>query len=348
MNRNRNLLLVDDEPLVTKSLARVFNQPEFRVFTANSALEAMSIMSQNDIGVMVSDISMPRVDGVSLCVAMNKKRPGTVQILLTGKPSLESAVDAINRLDLFGYLTKPWEESHLRHIVSRAFDHYDLIEANKRLQTMTREQNRELKAINAALEGKIQERTHFLEQALNEGILMLAKAAEAKDLDSGDHVNRIMGMTEKICEAMALPIETTRIISSFSRIHDVGKLHISDHILNKSGPLTDEEWRLIRRHPVLGEKIISDLPFYRIAREIARSHHENWNGTGYPDGLSGEAIPLSARIVAVADVYDALTNKRPYKPAWRSEDALREMKNLTGVKFDPVVMEALLTKVMKG
>ncbi|MBU0996394.1 MAG: response regulator [Proteobacteria bacterium] len=345
MERNKNFLVVDDDPYIIKSLKRQFQHLDYHFFTANSGLEAMAIMDQHDIGVIMSDMNMPGIDGFSLCACIKKKKPDIVQIILTGNPSLNNAIDAINRLQLFGYFTKPWNNDELNHVISRAFDYHHLIVENKHLQALTQDQNVRLKKINVSLEEKVRERTFLLEEALTAGILMLAKAAEEKDQETGDHINRIMTLTSELCHTLDLSPEESAQIASFSRIHDVGKIHIPDHILNKPGKLDEKEWDIMKHHTLAGERIISNLSFYRIAREIARSHHENWDGSGYPDGLSGLDIPVSARIVSVADVYDALTHKRPYKKAWSKEDALSEMKNMGGKKFDTAILNAFLEKV---
>ena len=125
-------------------------------------------------------------------------------------------------------------------------------------------------------------------------------------------------------------------------MHDVGKIHIPDHILKKQGRFTDEEWSIMKTHTIAGEKILGNKPFYKQARQIARSHHERWDGNGYPDGLKKEETPLSARIVAIADVFDALIHKRPYKPAWPVDKAVAEMKRLSGKAFDPNIMHEFL------
>lgn len=135
-------------------------------------------------------------------------------------------------------------------------------------------------------------------------------------------------------------------IAFFSMMHDLGKIHIPDNILGKLGPFTDEEWAVMKTHTIVGEKILGSKPFYQTAREIARSHHEHWDGTGYPDGLNGKAIPLPARIVTVADVFDGLTYARRYKKAWPVEETLAEMKRLSGKIFDPEILEVFLPLVI--
>ena len=175
---------------------------------------------------------------------------------------------------------------------------------------------------------------------------MLALAAEAKDDDTGDHVNRIKNMTFAICSELGMFDDESEEISSSSIMHDVGKIHIPDQILKKPGKLTKDEWSIMKAHTTAGEKILGNKPFYKTARKIARNHHERWDGTGYPDGLKGQAIPLSARIVAVADVYDALTHARVYKTAWPRGKAIEEMTRMAGKIFDPDILNIFLTKCL--
>jgi putative two-component system response regulator len=144
---------------------------------------------------------------------------------------------------------------------------------------------------------------------------------------------------------MEMPPKKAEEIGFFSSMHDVGKIHIPDAILNKTGKLTEAEFQIVKNHTVVGERIIGDSIFYAIARQVARHHHERWDGSGYPDGLQGEEIPLPARIVSVVDVYDALTHERPYKKAWRPEKAIKEIVTLSGKAFDPTVVNAFLTAV---
>ena len=168
---------------------------------------------------------------------------------------------------------------------------------------------------------------------------MLVLAAEAKDNNTGGHIRRIKDLTRDICSGLGISPEKSERISFFSIMHDVGKIHIPDKILKKKGALNKEEWAIMKTHTLAGEKILGNKPFYRTAREIARSHHEHWDGRGYPDGLRNDSIPLSARIVTVADIFDALTSKRSYKTAWPLEKAIEEMKTLSGVVFDPEILK---------
>ncbi|MBW1722860.1 MAG: response regulator [Deltaproteobacteria bacterium] len=339
---NRTLLLVDDEQNVLGALKRQLRRERYKILEACSGPQALRLLEEQEIGVVLSDLTMPGMDGITLLGEVKTRFPDTVRILLTGNGTLENAMEAINGLQVFAFLSKPWSREGLKGILARAFEHYNLIKENRRLLKLTQDQNQELMRFNRDLERLVRERTQQMDQAVREGIRMLAIAAEAKDDDTGEHVKRIQEMTLDICRNLGLSDEESDRISFFSTVHDIGKIHVPDAILKKPGPLDPEEWAVMKAHTLVGSRILGVHPFYRTAREIARSHHERWDGTGYPDGLRGHDIPLPARIVAVADVYDALTHSRPYKVAWPVEKALEEMKAQSGKAFDPEILEAFL------
>jgi len=339
---NKSLLIVDDEPNVVSSLKRQLRREGYNIYSANSGKAGLDLLNSNDIGVVVSDQMMPEMDGVTFLESARQINPDMVRILLTGHSTLQNAMAAINRSRIFAYLTKPWSPEALKRTLSSGFEHYSLVVENRRLQKLTHEQNDKLKLMNEDLEKLVRKRTFELEEAVREGVVMLALAAEAKDDDTGEHIHRMRAMTYDICKGLGMSSKEADDISFFSIMHDVGKIHIPDRILRNQGPLTDEDWAVMKTHSVEGEKILGNTPYYQIARMIARSHHERWDGTGYPDGLKEESIPLAARIVTVANVYDALIHERAYKPAWPVKKAIAEMKSLSGKLFDSRVLNAFL------
>ncbi|HRX87243.1 MAG TPA: HD domain-containing phosphohydrolase [Phycisphaerae bacterium] len=202
------------------------------------------------------------------------------------------------------------------------------------------EQALELKRYAQRLEERVRERTRELHEANIDAIFMLAVASEAKDADTGAHVLRIQRGSAGIARMLGLSEREAEEIGYSAILHDVGKMVVPDQILRKPGPLTPEERVIVEEHTLAGERILSTKPFFASARRIARSHHENWDGSGYPDRLVGEEIALEARIVHVADVFDALTNARVYKPAWPMEEALSFLREHRGRMFDPAVVRA--------
>lgn len=204
-----------------------------------------------------------------------------------------------------------------------------------------RDQAQELTTVNKELERRVLQRTAELRQANVDAIYMLAIASEAKDHDTGAHVRRIRGLAEKTARALGYDPNRAYDTGLAAVLHDVGKIHVPDAILTKPGPLDPDERKTMEQHTLWGQRILPDRPFFQRARAIARSHHEHFDGSGYPDQLSGRKIPEEARIVHVADVYDALTSERPYKEAWAKERALADISEHVGTHFDPEIVEAL-------
>jgi putative nucleotidyltransferase with HDIG domain len=205
------------------------------------------------------------------------------------------------------------------------------------------EQARALKTHARSLEQRVRERTAELEAAHLDAIYMLAAASEAKDDNTGEHVKRVEKLSLKLSETLGHGSVHAAEIGRAAILHDVGKIHVPDDILKKPEPLTPEERRIMEQHTIAGERILSDRSYFAAARRVARSHHENWDGSGYPDGLRGDAIPIEARIVHLADVYDALTNARPYKKAWDESEAEKFVREKAGKMFDPTIVEAFVT-----
>lgn len=187
-----------------------------------------------------------------------------------------------------------------------------------------------------------------LKDASLEAIFMLSLAAEAKDEVTGSHIQRVQHYSEALALRLGLSPIAAEEIGYSSMMHDVGKLHVPDVILKKAGPLSQNEWKTMVQHPYQGIAILRDKPFYKLARDIAGNHHEKWNGSGYPEGKKGKEIPLAARIVSVADVFDALTTSRPYKDAWSEDRALKELIQQRGTQLDPDVVDAFVLLQKEG
>ncbi|MCG8407325.1 MAG: HD domain-containing protein [Phycisphaerales bacterium] len=215
---------------------------------------------------------------------------------------------------------------------ARLTDEYQTI---AKLSDTVIKQALDLKHYSEGLENKVQERTTELHEANMDAIYMLAVASEAKDADTGAHVLRIRHTTQTLALEMGLPRATAERYGYSAILHDVGKMVVPDEILKKPGRLTTAERITIQEHAVAGERILSKKSFFDVARQIARSHHENWDGSGYPDGKKGAEIPQAARIVRLADVYDALISPRVYKPAWTPNDAAEAIEQGDGKLFDP-------------
>lgn len=196
--------------------------------------------------------------------------------------------------------------------------------------------------IALGMANELQKKRRRLEQQNRQTMGMLARLVEARDTDAGAHLHRIQYFSKALALYLGFSEREAQEVAYASMIHDVGKAHVPDAVLQKAGPLTPEEWRVMQNHTVWGDHLLADNSDFEIAREVARWHHERWDGSGYPDGLAGAQIPFVARVVAVADVYDALISKRPYKEAWSPEVALQETTRMAGSHLDPEIVAAFV------
>jgi putative two-component system response regulator len=308
------LLCVDDEPDIVDSLFRSFRK-DYTVLTATSGEAAVELLKARPVDLIISDQRMPGMTGDEVLKAAKTLQPEAIRILLTGYSDLESLVKCVNEAGIYKYITKPWEPEYLKLTVARAIQHLDV---ERRLKTAAEQ----------------------LKDAYQDAVTMLSIACEGKDQDTGFHVNRVQHFTEALALEMGIGEEDSRHMGVMSILHDVGKMNIPDAILKKPGRLDPDEWAVMQTHVEHGVRILGDNPFYAMAREIAGGHHESWDGSGYPNGLSNEAIPLSGRIVKVADVFDALTSRRPYKEPWPVERAVELLRQESAKQFDPNVVEA--------
>jgi putative two-component system response regulator len=321
------ILVVDDAPENIDVLSSVLRS-EFKVKAALNGERALKIANGEPRPDMILlDIMMPGMNGYQVCQQL-KSNPATASIpviFITAKAHEEDEKLGLE-LGAVDYITKPINPSI---VLARVHTHLALYD-----------QNREL-------EKKVQDRTAELHETRLEIIRHLGRAAEFKDNETGLHVVRMSHFTRLIAEAIEGEGSWSDLVFNAAPMHDIGKIGIPDNILLKPGKLDDAEWRLMRQHPQIGADIIgehhSDL--LRLSREIALAHHEKWDGSGYPGGLMHKDIPLAGRVVAIADVFDALTTKRPYKEAWSVEDAVKYIDENAGSHFDPELVP-LFHKVM--
>jgi putative two-component system response regulator len=279
--------------------------------------------------LLLLDLNMPHMDGYAVMGQLAADIPEGSYfpiLVLTADITAETKHKALAH-GAKDFLTKP----------------FDLTEVQLRIKNLlaTRHLHLQIQAFNEQLEERVRERTRELEEAQVEIIRRLARAAEYRDDMTGKHTQRVGRLSARIAQALGLPEGEVELIRMASLLHDVGKIGVSDTILLKPDRLTEAEYEAMKSHSEIGADILSgnNYPLLRMAEEIALTHHERWDGTGYPRGLKGEEIPLSGRIVAVVDVFDALTHDRPYKEAWTFEEAVSEIRRQGGRQFDPRVVE---------
>ncbi|MCD6567461.1 MAG: response regulator [Dehalococcoidia bacterium] len=332
--KQHRILIVDDEKVIRRVLRAKLSDRGYQCLEAGNAEEAMDEMRASLPDVVMLDIMMPGKLGSELLPEIKAGYPDTAVIMITAVIDAPIAIECM-RQGAYDYLTKPFSLDEVVLSVDRALE-------DRRLKL-------ELKNYQQHLEKMVEERTRELRQAVEklkvaslETILRLARAAEYRDENTGAHIKRMSQYCAAIARKTGLNTETVEIILYAAPMHDVGKIAVPDRILLKPGPLNPDEWEVMKQHAVIGAQILegSDAEFIKMASVIALTHHEKWDGSGYPRGLKGSKIPLAGRIAAIADVFDAMTSKRPYKEPFSLEKALGIIKQCAGSHFDPKVVAA--------
>lgn len=310
MSDKPTLLLVDDEPTNLRVLRTVLHD-DYRLLFAKSGEEALQLVAQQHPALILLDVMMPAMTGYEVCARL-KANPATAAIPVIFVTALKDEVDetkgfAVGAVD---YIAKPVSPAIVR---ARVKTHLSLVHADElkhtRLQVIQR----------------------------------LGRAAEYKDNETGLHVMRMSHYAQILARAYGLSEQHSEDLLHAAPMHDIGKIGIADSILLKPGKLTADEYREMQKHPLIGAEILGecDSALLKMAKAVALYHHEKWDGSGYPHGLAGDAIPVEARIVAVSDVFDALTSARPYKQAWSIEDTMAHMQAQKGLHFEPRLIDLL-------
>ena len=333
------VLVVDDEEPIRNALRKFLKQQQFEVYAAASADEALQQLRLHKIALMLSDIRMPGTSGVDLVPQALEIEPDLAILMLTAVNDATSAALCMQRGAL-DYLTKPIELADLGRAVQRALK-------RREMQLENRHLNQWLKEEVTTRTAELQRERHRLERVSTATLEVLVNALEAKDPYLRGHSARVADLSANIATEMRLTEEEVERIRVAGRLHDLGKIGTRDAVVNKEGPLTADEFEHVKQHVIIGAQILSPLVHLGDIVAMVKSHHERFDGTGYPDGLRGEEVPMGGRIIAVAEVYDALTTARPYQEKMTPEQAVERMADLSGTVLDPKVYEALVRLVSR-
>jgi response regulator RpfG family c-di-GMP phosphodiesterase len=312
---NEAILFVDDNRLILEQSKNCFLSRGIEILTASDAQEALQHFRTSEIAVVVSDNYMPGMTGLEFLSTLKIVSPDTVKILMSAYADLSMALAAINRSEVFRYVVKPWKEEDLINAVQEGMKRYRVV------QSLRREDEDILRS--------------------------LAQTIELKDPSTKGHCDRVAVYALLIAEAMQLPKEIQRQIKYGSWLHDCGKIGVSEFILNGNRQLTTDEFETMKMHSYWGADVAAKANLSEIARNIIHYHHERYDGSGYPSGLIGTDIPLEARIVAVADVYDALSMDRPYRNGYPFQKTLEIIVSMKGKSLDPDIVDTFLPLLNK-
>jgi putative nucleotidyltransferase with HDIG domain len=328
------ILIVDDEEAIREVVSALLEAKGYDCTSLDSGLKAQAYLNQNSTDMVLSDMVMPGMSGMHLVDWLRTHHPDVPVIMVTAIHDISTALEAI-RCGAYDYILKPFEKDQLYLGVRRALDHRHLLIENRNYQ---RNLERLVEERTAQLRGALDQ----LEQSYDDTLEALGGALDLKDAETEGHCKRVTAFTIAMAREIKVDALLLPQIARAAFLHDIGKMAIPDRILRKPGPLTEEEREVMRSHCEIGYNMVTRIPFLREAAEIVLSHQEFYDGSGYPRGLKGDAIPLGARIFAVADALDAMISDRPYRKALPISHAREEIRACAGTQFDPAVVEVFM------
>ncbi|MDE2440437.1 MAG: response regulator [Betaproteobacteria bacterium] len=355
------LLFVDDEPGILSALRRLFRQFGYRILVAESGAQGLVELEKTPVDLVISDMRMPEMDGATFLRQVRERWPEAIRILLTGYADVTSTIAAINEGEIYRYISKPWDDNEIVNVVREALERQKLEAENRRLTALTQAQNDELKNLNASLEQKVAERTAELQQALSfveqahgelkksflTSVQVFAGLVELRSGPAGSrlagHGRRVADQARTLAQRLGLPDAEVQNITLAGLLHDIGKLGLPDDLLGKPyNTLTQDQRAMVMKHSVIGQNILIAIEKFKEAAVLVRHHHECFDGSGYPDRLSGIAIPQGSRILSVVNDYDALQIGTLVQRPLRTEEAQAYLIDNRGKRYDPMVVDAFI------
>ncbi len=329
------ILVVDDEKMIRDLLNSAFMQESYVCYLAENVDDALAVLAENEIDLVVSDIMMPGKSGVDLLRELKTRSSDIAVLMITGLNDMKTAMECIH-LGADDYIAKPFSISRVvltvKNILEKRVLEIERRDYQKRLEFTVMEQTAQLRSA-----------MHDLNNSYNSTLSALVKALDAREKEVGSHSERVMELTILLAGRLRIEGKALENIAKGALLHDIGKIGIPDNILLKPGKLDETEWTEMRKHPAIGHAIMSDIKIFETAAEIILTHHERFDGTGYPRGLKGSDIPIGGRIFAVVDTLDAMTSDRPYRKALPFDEVVREVVRCRGTQFDPEIADLFLS-----
>ncbi len=348
------ILFVDDEVNTLSAFKRLFFiNNDIEIFTARNGVEGLKILGLNDIDLVLSDMRMPQLNGTDFLKYVKDKYPNVLRIMITGYADIRATIEAINSGEVYRFLTKPWNDDDLKITILKALEYSDLKKRNEEMSKIIWKKNRELKLLNDSLEEKVEKRTAQLEKAIDklrgmtdvlkenfqEIIILLTGIISLFHKDLAAHSKRVAGLSEALCNKLALESEEKESIIQAAFLHDIGLVGATEDIFCGDLEKMDEKSRnFFMYHPVIGQKIVGAVKSLHTIARIIRSHHEEYNGSGFPDKLRNGHIPLGSQIIKITSDYDDLK----FKKALSFEDAIKRIKNGSYKSYDPDIVNSFV------
>lgn len=357
------VLFVDDETNILSSLRRLFRPLGYRIFIAESGQKGLEILENNEIDLIISDMRMPEMDGAEFLARAAKKWPDTIRILLTGYADMTSTIAAINEGKIYQYVSKPWEDNDIKLSVQYALKQKALEKERDQLLELTKKQNAELQDLNTNLEDKVRIRTEELRQAMMtleaahkelkksyfSSIKVFSNIVEMRVSRMAGHSRRVAEQARVLAIKAGMSDDDVQQVVFAGLLHNIGKLGLSDDLIDKPfNALSSNDRAYVTKHPIVGEGILMELDYLQDAAKLIRSQHECYNGEGYPDKLSGEDIPLGARIIGLVSDYDALQIGILNTTRLSAAEAVDFIRRNRNTRYDPKLVDILLGGVVSN
>ena len=342
------VLCVDDEPHILSALRRLFRTQGYEVVSADSGRAGLEVLASRQVDLIISDMRMPEMDGVAFLEQARERSPDTMRVLLTGHADVSQILDAVNRGEIYRYITKPWDDHEMTLVVRHALERQGLERDRRRLEALSVQQNEQLRELNQSLEAKVASRTEELVGSNDKlkrnfltSIQVFSSLIELRGENLAGHSRRVADLARRIALRMGLDARETQQIFIAGLLHNIGKIGFSDSLLDMAVPrMNGDLLGLYRNYPARGEQLLMPLEDLREAATLVRAHQERFDGEGFPDRLAGLDIPLGARILALASDYDNLQIGTLSERHLRPDQAAKIVIESSGKRYDPAVVAA--------